>query len=191
MEKGLISVNHVWDKVCLQLKGMIENGIPVVPVSVNASRMDFLTEGFAEKLNGSLQKYGLDPALLHLELTESAYVKNADVMTPVIEKIKEFGIMIELDDFGSGFSSLGSIASLPVDLIKLDISFIGNIETQPVIVDGIIRIMHFLGYKVIGEGVENDIQLYILRKMGCDFIQGYYFSRPITPEGFCNYIKQK
>lgn len=180
---------YVWSEVCRELRGMMDAGIPVVPVSVNASRMDFLSEGFAEKLKKPLEQYSIDPGYLHLEVTEIVYMENSDVMAPIIRKIKAFGIEIELDDFGSGFSSLGNISSLPVDIIKLDISLIRNLETQPIIVDGLVHMMHSLGYKVIAEGVENDSQVEILRKMDCNYIQGYYFSKPLTLEGFCNYTE--
>lgn len=131
----------------------------------------------------------MDPKLLHIEVTESVYMENEDILAPIISKIKEYGIDIELDDFGSGFSSIGNISSLPVDVIKLDITLVRNLETRPIIVDSIVHMMHSLGYKVIAEGVENDVQMEILKKIGCDYIQGYYFSKPLTFEGFCNYTE--
>lgn len=180
---------YVWNEVCRELVLMKEKGLPVVPVSVNASRMDFSSEEIAERLGVPIRESGIDPKLLHLEVTESAYMENADILAPILGKIKETGIRIELDDFGSGFSSFGNISSLPVDIIKLDISLVRNIETQPVIAEGIVHIMHSLGYKVIAEGVENDGQLKILKNIGCDYVQGYYFSKPLTLGGFCNYIE--
>ena len=179
---------YIWNTVCSHLKDMLDQGLPVVPVSVNVSRMDLVTEGFVEKLSKPVHELGLDPKLLHLELTESVYMEESAVLAPITEQIKNKGFAIELDDFGSGFSSLGNIFRLPVDVIKLDISFIRNLEDHSVMVEGLIRLMHDLNYVVIAEGVETDKQLEILSKMNCDAVQGYYFSKPLTLDGFRNYI---
>lgn len=179
---------YVWNQVCADVATMLRDGIRVVPISINVSRKDLASEKFLSILRAPLEKYQFDPKLFHMELTESVYMENAEILAPLLKKIQEIGIKIELDDFGSGFSSLGILSKLPVDIIKLDISLVRNLETQPAIVDSIIKLMHILGYETTAEGVDNEDQLQHLRKVGCDHIQGFYFSKPLTLTGFCQYL---
>lgn len=177
-------------QVCKDLRSWIDRGLKVVPVSVNASRMDFMMEDFMRASKESFDAYDIDTSLVHLEVTESVYMEDVQLLQPIFEKLKDVGIRIELDDFGSGFSSLGILTKLPLDVIKLDINMVGNLETQPKIVESIVQLMHTLGYKVIAEGVDNDYQMDLLQRMGCDYVQGYYYSRPLTLSGFENYMKE-
>lgn len=179
---------YVWNQVCLDMKGLLDTGFPVVPVSINVSRKDLATNQFVKMLKELLKKHQLDPRLFHMELTESLYMEDAQILAPLMKDLKEFGIKIELDDFGSGYSSLGILSKLPVDIIKLDISLIRNLEKQPAIVGSIVQLMHTLGYETTAEGVDNERQVELLQKIGCDHIQGYYYSKPLTLTGFCNYI---
>lgn len=181
---------YVWEQVCLDVKKMINQGIHVVPVSINASRKDLRKE-IIEIVKKPLDALELDGNLFHIELTETVYMEDAELIAPLMEQLKELGIKIELDDFGSGFSSLGILSKFPVDIIKLDISLIRELQTQPEIVDSIVHLMHRLGYTVTAEGVENYVQLEMLKRIGCDYVQGYYFSKPLTFEGFCEYIKDQ
>lgn len=180
---------YVWKRVCQDVQTMINRGIPVVPISINASRRDLMTEKFVSVIKEPLEKMQLDPALFHLEITESVYMEDAELVSPLLNQLRQIGIQTELDDFGSGYSSLGILSQLPVDVIKLDISLIKNLETQPAIVESIIHLMHILGYKVTAEGVEYDSQVDQLKKMHCDYVQGYYYSKPLTFDGFCEYSK--
>lgn len=179
--------NYVWGQTCLDVKKMINKGIPIVPVSINVSRKDLIPE-MIKYVRRPLDTLDLDPKNFHLELTETLYIEDAEHVSPIIDQLKELGIKIEIDDFGSGFSSLGILSKFPVDIIKLDITLIRDIEKQPAIVDSVIHLMHTLGYKVTAEGVENDSQVELLRKMGCDYVQGYYYSKPLTFEGFCELL---
>lgn len=179
---------YVWQSVCADVKKAMNQGIPVVPISINASRKDFLDDELIKYINKTLEEMNLDSRLFHLELTETAYVEEEELVTPLLRKLRECGIKIELDDFGSGLSSLGSVARLPVDIIKLDINLVKNLQTQSVIVESVISLMHNLGYKVTAEGVENESQVGILKVIGCDNVQGYYYSKPLTNDGFCKYI---
>lgn len=181
---------YVWKQVCLDVKHMMQKGFQVVPVSVNASRKDLVTERIMQAVKSPVEQLNLDPALLHIELTESIYMEDAEILAPLMKRLKDLGFKLELDDFGSGYSSLGILSKLPVDIIKLDISLISQIETQPAIVQSMIQLLHTLGYEVTAEGVENDRQVDMLRKMGCDYNQGYYYSRPLTFDGFCEYMLQ-
>ena len=179
---------YVWKRVCSNVIDALERNIPMVPISINASRKDFLNGDVIQYVTSSLNRLHLDSKLFHMEITETAYVEDEDLVFPLIGKLREHGIKVEMDDFGSGLSSLGSVSKLPVDIIKLDINMIRNMESQPAIVDSVIHLMHNLGYEVTAEGVENDRQVCLLKEMGCDNIQGYYYSKPLTYEGFIEYI---
>ena len=181
---------YVWNQVCKDVKRWQQMGLPVVPVSVNASRRDIIQEKFVEAIAEPLKKYEVDPAFFHMEITESIFMEDAEILAPTIKDLQEHGIRIELDDFGSGFSSLGILSKLPLDIIKLDISLIRNLEAQPQIVESIIQLMHTLGYGVIAEGVETDYQLELLQQMGCDGVQGYFYSKPLTFNGLKKYMEQ-
>ena len=180
---------YVWNRVCRDVREWMDSGLPVVPVSVNASRRDILQDNFVEVVRQPLEKYGVDPKYFHMEVTESIYMEDAQILAPIIRRVKDMGIEIELDDFGSGFSSLGLLSKLPLDVIKLDISLTRSLDEQPVMVEGIIRLMHSLGYRVIAEGVETDEQLEAITAMGCDWIQGYYYSKPLTVSGLRDYMQ--
>lgn len=179
---------YVWNQVCQDMKSMIDKGMKVVPVSVNLSRKDLAGDNIVEKIMKPVKELDLDTSLLHVELTESVYMDDARILAVPIEKLRKAGIKIEMDDFGSGFSSLGIISKLPVDIIKLDIGLVREMEEHPVIVRSIIEMMHALGYKVTAEGIENDRQVDLLRKMQCDYMQGYYYSKPLTFGGFLEYM---
>ena len=178
---------YVWNRVCRDARDWLDQGLPPIPVSVNASRRDLLQDGFRAAVEEPLKRCGVDPKYFHMEITESIYMEDAQILAPVIDQLRDMGIGIELDDFGSGFSSLGILSKLPLDIIKLDISLIRNLETQPLIVESIIKLMHTLGYRVIAEGVENICQLETLRDMDCDQVQGYCYSKPLTLSGLKEY----
>ena len=129
----------------------------------------------------------LKPCDLKLEMTESAYTENADQLIRVINQLRSRGYEIEMDDFGSGYSSLNMLSSLPVDVLKMDIDFIRNIEWNEKdfrLVELIIDIARYLKVPVIAEGVETENQLKLLKGAGCDLVQGYYFSKPLPADEF-------
>ena len=134
-----------------------------------------------------MTEYGLSPADLNLEVTESAYTENADQLILVIERLRSRGFEIEMDDFGSGYSSLNMLSSMPIDVLKMDIAFIRNIERNERdfrLVELIVDIARYLKVPVVAEGVETENQLQLLKDAGCDMVQGYYFSRPLPPQEF-------
>lgn len=178
---------YVWNTVCEDIRNWINDGIKPVPVSVNASRRDILSIDNPRQLLIPIDNNKIDTELLHIEITESASV-NDNVILEKVNAIHNMGIKIELDDFGSGQSSLGTIRDIPADIIKLDISFIRNIEKQKEIVKMIIMLAHALGHKIVAEGVETKEQLEILRDFDCDYVQGYYFSKPLEQNDFRQYL---
>ncbi len=178
---------YVWNTVCEDIRNWINDGIKPVPVSVNASRRDILSIDTPERLLLPINENDVDIGLLHIEITESASV-NDNVILEKVKAVRDMGIKIELDDFGSGQSSLGTIRDIPTDIIKLDISFVRNIEKQKEIVKMIISLAHALGHKTVAEGVETKEQLEILKDFGCDYIQGYYYSKPLERNEFRQYL---
>ena len=179
--------NYVWAETAKQIAEWRDKYGVTLPVSVNLSRVDVFDPNLSNTLDGLVEKYGLGRGDLKLEVTESAYTENADHLIRVIEELREKGYEIEMDDFGSGYSSLNMLSSLPIDVLKMDIAFIRNIERNEKdfrLVELIVDIARYLKVPVVAEGVETENQLKLLRDAGCDLVQGYYFSRPLPAEEF-------
>ncbi len=160
-------------------------GYPVVPVSMNLSLVQFRQKDMAEMMERIIKESGVDPRILTMEITESTFMHDVEYTSSIIKKIKDMGISISIDDFGTGYSSLSHLKRLPIDNLKIDISFIRDIATDPdsaSIVMAIISMAHTLNLKTIAEGIETEEQLKILRLLRCDMGQGYYFSRPVPAE---------
>ena len=140
-----------------------------------------------EELQGIIKANSLDASTMVLEITESAYTDNSDQMIETVSTLRKVGFRVEMDDFGSGYSSLNMLASLPIDALKLDMEFvkkINNSEKDLQMVKLVIDIARFLKIPVIAEGVELENQYQALKDIGCDVVQGFYLSRPIPPEIF-------
>lgn len=178
---------YVWEKVCVYLHDWQEKGYPVVPVSVNVSRADVYQSNLVDTLSGLVQKYGIDSACLHLEITESAYTENPYQIISTVEELHRRGFVIEMDDFGSGYSSLNMLSQMTLDILKLDMKFIQNELAKPVdqsILNDIISMAHRMRLRVVAEGVETKEQAERLQAVGCDYVQGYYFARPMPVKEF-------
>lgn len=159
----------------------------MVPVSVNVSRADVYQSHLVDTLSGLVQKYGIDPACLHLEITESAYTDNPDQIISTVEELHRRGFVIEMDDFGSGYSSLNMLSQMTLDILKLDMKFIQNELAKPAeqsILNDIISMAHRMRLRVVAEGVETKEQTERLQAVGCDYVQGYYFARPMPVKEF-------
>ena len=153
--------------------------------------MDIYSPNLREDFNVLLKENKLESNELMLEITESAYADNADQLVNVIENLRVDGFMIEMDDFGSGYSSLNMLTSIPIDALKMDMKFIRNMqkdEKSMKLVELVLDIAKFLQVPVIAEGVETEEQLQLLKERNCDIIQGYYFSKPVPPEEFTKFI---
>jgi EAL domain-containing protein (putative c-di-GMP-specific phosphodiesterase class I) len=168
-----------------QIREWQNKGYPVVPVSVNLSLIQFRQKDLAEMVKKVIEEYGLNTSLLTLEITESAFMQDIDFTRSVLKTLKDIGTSISIDDFGTGYSSLSYLKRFPVDNLKIDISFIREIATDPdtaSIVTAIIGMAHTLNIKTIAEGVETEEQWKILRLLRCDVIQGFYLSKPLPAE---------
>ena len=161
-------------------------------MSVNVSRVDMMDPELTETLRGLIEDNGLEYGDLHLEITESAYTQDAKQIADTVNTLRDMGFVIEMDDFGSGYSSLNMITTLPIDVLKLDMGFIrsafskgGDTRMIGVIVD----IAQALNVAMIAEGVETKEQMLALKELGCDIVQGYYFSRPVPANEFEAFLK--
>ena len=183
--------HYVWAEAAAQIKRWKDEFGYTVPVSVNVSRVDIYDPMLEKRLLDILEQNGLTTGELMLEITESAYADDAKGLTEVVESLRERGFKIEMDDFGTGYSSLNMITSIPIDVLKIDMVFIRNMnrdEKGLKLVELVMDIARFLGVPTVAEGVEDASQVEILKKMGCELIQGYYFSRPVPPEEFEPFI---
>ena len=193
-EHGLIQKldRYVWNTVAAQIRQWkAEYGIDL-PVSVNVSRVDTFNPVLGQILSDITEKHGLENEKLLLEITESAYTENAKQIIDTVNGLREQGYKIEMDDFGSGYSSLNMLTALPIDALKLDMQFIRNISTNKKnfrLVGIMIEIARLLDVPVIAEGVETEEQMELLKTLGCDIIQGYYFSKPLSAEEFSALIR--
>ena len=178
---------YVWEEAARQVAAWRSKYGVTLPVSVNLSRVDVFDPKLNATLDDIVARNGLNYADLKLEVTESAYTENADQLIRVIDGLRSKGYEIEMDDFGSGYSSLNMLSSMPVDILKMDIAFIRNIESSTKdlrLVELIVDIARYLNVPVIAEGVETENQLRLLKDVGCDIVQGYYFSRPLPADDF-------
>ena len=185
---------YIWEAVCKDLKRWKEQG-DIRYVSVNLSRRDMRADrNIPGHFYDLIRKYGLDPAQLRIEITESAYVDDPGLLIRTTVKLKEFGFHVEMDDFGSGYSSLHMLKDVPVDRIKLDLKFmsgVGDSEKGRIIVSHIVQMVHSLGMSMIAEGVENISQASFLESRGCLEMQGFYFYKPMPVKEFEAIMEQK
>ena len=178
---------YVWKEAARQIAEWREKFGITIPISVNLSRVDVFDPDLEARLHRLVAENALDARMLKLEITESAYTDNANQMIELINRLRSFGFEIEMDDFGSGYSSLNMLSCMPIDVLKMDMAFVRNIEHSEKdfrLVELVLDIARYLKVPVVAEGVETQGQLDMLRKAGCSLVQGYYFSRPLPPEAF-------
>lgn len=183
---------YVANQVCRDLQGWIETGAPLVPISFNLSRVDFEDPNLVQIIQRTADRYSIPHELVHMEVTESAYTENMEPFLFAIKKLRRLGFCIELDDFGSGYSSLSVLNDLDMDVLKLDMSLVRNLdsEKQKLILGYVFSIAKDLGMEIVAEGVETQKQAEKLLAMGCDYAQGYYFAKPMPKEQFENYLRK-
>ena len=183
--------HYVWREAAARIRDWKDRFGYTLPVSVNVSRVDIYDPELEQGLLKIMEENGLSTNELMLEITESAYADDAKGLTEVIKSLRERGFRIEMDDFGTGYSSLNMITSIPIDVLKIDMSFIRNMnkdEKSRKLVELVMDIAKFIKVPAVAEGVEDESQLNALKEMGCELIQGYYFSRPVPPEEFEKFI---
>ncbi len=186
-EHGLVTLldRYVWEESAKQIKRWKDTLGVTIPVSVNVSRIDIAAPDMTDFITKIVKENGLSPCDYMLEITESAYTEDSKRIIEVVENLRALGHKVEMDDFGSGYSSLNMLTSMPIDALKMDKAFIRNIKPgnkDMKLVELVLEIARNLGVPVVAEGVETEEELKMLKAAGCDIIQGYYFSKPIPPE---------
>lgn len=195
-ENGLIRQldNYVWKEVAKQIAEWRERLGSFVPVSVNVSRVDMFDSDIVSTFTSILEDYSLSSEDLVLEITESAYTEDSEQIIEAVNRLRDCGFRIEMDDFGTGYSSLNMLTSLPIDALKLDMQFIRSAfsaRKDTRMLEVILDISDSLSVPTIAEGVETAEQLFTLKSMGCDIVQGYYFSKPVPADEFEVFLSKR
>jgi diguanylate cyclase (GGDEF)-like protein len=178
---------YVYREVFRYLRGRIDQNLPVVPISMNVSRVHFRANTIIPYIKSLLEEYRVPPELLEFELTENIYIKNFNKANEFIKTCRELGIKVSMDDFGSGYSSLNVMSTLPIDTLKIDRVFLKNdnlSKSDKTVLQCMISMAKQLGMNVICEGVETQSQSAFLKEVNCDVIQGYYYGKPMDEESF-------
>lgn len=173
---------YMWEKTCQLLRNWIDEGLNPLPISVNVSRVDIYNSRLAESIVQLVDKYQLPHELLEFEITESAYAFNPMILIKLVNDLRENGFTILMDDFGNGYSSLSILKDIEVDILKLDMLFLSNSQDTgrgENILASVIRMAKWLKIPVIVEGVETASQVNFLKSVGCDYVQGYYYAKPM------------
>jgi EAL domain-containing protein (putative c-di-GMP-specific phosphodiesterase class I) len=186
---------QVIDRAICQAAAWERSGLEFGRIAVNVTSADFALGGFAEYVDSKLREHGVSPERLCIEVTERVFLgRSADGVAAALQKLHDMGVEIALDDFGTGFASLSHLKKLPIDRLKVDCSFVRDMETNPdnmAIVRTITHLGQSLGIKVTAEGVETPSQVTLLRAMGCDTMQGYLFSKPMDAAQVEAYLDTK
>lgn len=195
-DTGLIIPIGEWVllEACRQHRQWIERGMPPIPISVNISAIQFHDKGFLSMLSGVIQECGIEPGYLDLEVTESVVMRQPEFVIKQLECMKDMGISLSLDDFGTGFSSLSYLRHFPLDRLKIDQSFVLGLAVDSVneaIIESVVALGKSLKIKTIAEGVETVEALNFLRRIGCDEIQGYFFSKPLSNKEFIKWFAMR
>ena len=184
----------VWEEACAALRDWEDKGYPPISLSVNVSRADIYNTDLTNILLKILHKYKIPAERLHLEITESAYTEDPKQIIDTVGKLREIGFAIEMDDFGSGYSSLNMLNQMSLDILKLDMKFIQSETAKPIhegILNFIMDLARWMKLSVVAEGVETKEQLDWLRDVGCDYAQGYYYAKPMPRKEFDKLLSTK
>ena len=173
---------YMWEHTCMLLRTWLDKGYNPKPISINLSRVNLYNPNIVERLTNLLVKYGLTTQQIYLELTESAYMSDQEMMCRTIYDFHKAGFVIMMDDFGSGYSSLNTLKDFPIDILKIDMKFLPQnqaVKRGEIILASVIHMAKNLGMEVVMEGVETKEQQMFLQMVDCDYIQGYYYAKPM------------
>lgn len=183
---------YMYEQVCKDFRELSKTRIPIVPVSVNLSRKDFMHEDLVERIECLSRKYGVSPELANIEITESAFIEDVQSIGRAIEDFHKFGYHVWMDDFGIGYSSLGILKDFSFDVLKIDMSFLStSSEKARTIIESAVRMAKRIGIQTLAEGVETEEQYQYLRGIGCEKIQGYYFGKPMPSKAIQPHCEDK
>lgn len=182
---------YVFEELCAFVASCLEKGLTVVPVSFNVSRHDVFCPDFIDNMEGIRKRYNVPVKYLRVEITESAAVEGNDYLARILDIFHSLGYIVEMDDFGSGYSSLNVLKDIKVDIIKLDMIFLkGEISGRGgIIISSIVRMANWLETPIIVEGVETVEQADYMKSIGCEYIQGYLYSKPVVAEDFEKFLE--
>ncbi len=195
--KGLLSKLdiYIWEQVCKKISEWQTTGLELVPVSINVSRIDIFNMDVPEVLINLTKKYNVDPDLIEVEITESAFVNDSRIIKTVIQRLRKAGFKILIDDFGSGYSSLNMLKDVQADVIKMDIKFFDlnqeNFDKGYNIITSMYEMSHNIGLPIIAEGVETQNQIDLLEDIGFNYVQGYYYYKPLQLKDYEDIISDK
>ncbi len=184
---------YVWKHTCKCIRRWLDKGMMPLPVSVNASRLDIIQPDFVEVITSYVEEENVPIDLLHIEVTESAFSDDTGKVVEVVKELVSRGFIIAIDDFGSGYSSLSLLRSVPAHIVKLDMRFFADGEDKSrneCIIESIIRMVKMLGMAVLAEGVEYKEQADLLHALGCAYIQGFLYSKPLPYEEYIEYTRK-
>lgn len=184
---------YVFEVVCSQIRAWLDQGYEVDPISVNVSRLHLYRRDFVSEYLRIIHSYRVPVELIQLELTETVLLSNEDILKDIMEELHRNGIWILMDDFGSGYSSLNTLKNIPIDVLKMDKSIINDYERNrkgKKIIESVVSLAKELKIKVVAEGVETKEQYEFLNDIACDYIQGYYCSKPVTVEEYVKFMKK-
>lgn len=186
---------YVWEKVCQWLKGWIDQGYSPVPISINVSRIDIYAMDVPKYIFSLLEKYQIPEHLIKIEITESAYTENNNRISHAVNTFRKRGLVVMMDDFGCGYSSLNMLKNIPVDVLKLDMRFLQFKEEERQksanILEAIVNMAGLLHLPIVVEGVENESQEKFVQKLGCRYIQGFYYYKPLPIKKFEELLRDK
>jgi len=190
---GLIVDIDLWvlREACRQAKDWQDRGFPKIPMSVNLSAKQFYRTGLFEDIRTILEETGLSAHYINLEITESVFIKHMDPVIDTLTQLRNMGIQISIDDFGTGYSSLSQLQRLPISVVKLDRTFIQDVEQSEMkssVVKAVIELAHSMGLKVVAEGIETEQERNFFTRLECDELQGFYFSKPLEASFFEQYL---
>ena len=185
---------YMWETVCKTLREWIDEGRTILPISINVSRIDLYNPLLVETFCNLIDKYQIPPNLLNLEITESSYMDNPEIMLETMHRLQKKGFVVMMDDFGSGYSSLNVLKDMPVDVLKIDMKFLSK-DTEDgrseSIIASIVRMAKCLNMTCIAEGAETFNQVQFLKNIGCEFAQGYFYSKPIPQDEYEKLVEKE
>ena len=195
-ESRLIIPLSQWviEEACQFIKTINERFNSIYTISINISSFHIIQDDFFDTIKNILTRYNINPSLVELEITESVFLSDSDLAITRLTQLQNYGVRISIDDFGTGYSSLSYLKDLPIDVLKIDKSFIDTIQESDKnlsLAKSIVTLGHTLQLKLVAEGVENQSQLKLLEELKCDYIQGYLMSKPLHPNDIIQYIQEK
>lgn len=184
---------YMLEEVCIFLSKIINQGLKPIPISINFSRVHLFSSDFVNNIKETVERYSIPRYLIQIECTETVMTYNTELSIELLGELQELGFSIAMDDFGKAYSALNTLRAMPLDVVKLDSDFFSSTLDEEIskakkIISGVVSLVHDLSLKIVAEGVETESQYLFLKEIGCDYIQGFYFSKPLEEKVFFDLI---